>query len=152
MTDLLKAAEIVDLEARIEALEKRPLQKIPHEYLTTLYLDSSKNQEESEINARAWVRQIMMLDVKSLLLMAQQTMDPFPWQPLLKRIDHLAETYAEARVASAHLRDIAEQLLALQGLFPILRIEDVTEYVPVHVRAFLAIRTRRERAHEDEDD
>lgn len=151
MSDLLDRAQIADIEARLEALESKSIQRIPHEYLATLYLDAAKNQEESEVVARAWVRQIMALDTKSLLYMAQQTYDPFPWQPLLFRITQLAKTYPEARVAETHLRKIAENLMALQGLYPILGLDDVGEYVPAHVRAFLAIRTRKEIERDEEN-
>lgn len=144
MPDLIDLARIADIEARLDALETRQIRKIPHELLTTLYLDAAKNQEDSELMARAWARQILALDTKSLLYMAQQTYDPFPWQPLLFRIQHLANTYPEAKVAENHLRTIAENLMAVQGLYPIMRLEDVGEYVPAYARAFLAIRPRSE--------
>lgn len=145
MPDLTEKALLVDLEARIEALEKSERPRIPHEHLATLYLDSAYNHEDSDVLARAFVRQFLALDVRSLLSMAQQTSDPFPWQPLLHKARALSAQYAEALIAVEHLRKIAEQLLAVQGLYPLMQVDEIGEYVPLHIRTFLTIRSQRDR-------
>lgn len=145
MPDLNEKALIADLEARVEALEKSDIPRIPHEHLATLYLDAAYNHEDSEALARAFVRQFMSLDVRSLLSMAQQTSDPFPWQPLLYKARALSAQYAEAVIAVEHLRKIAEQLLAVQGLYPLMQVDEIGEYIPLHIRTFLTIRSQKDR-------
>jgi hypothetical protein len=144
MTDLDGKAQILDLEARVQALERAEAYKIPDSYLASFYLDAAMERKRDPATARHWIRQLMSLDVKTLLSMARQTMDPFPWQPLLHLADDLATEYPEAVLCVKHVEAVAAQLLAAQGLYPVMQVREIGEYAPLHVRAFHAIRSKAE--------
>lgn len=65
-----------------------------------------------------WSGILLALDVAQLVHLANEVRDPFPWRVFLRLVISLRAygDTAELARAEAHLRDLARELLDLQGL------------------------------------
>lgn len=127
---------LLDQDRRLEALEEalgmgavglRPNR------LVELYHDSFDPVVDSEKESRHWARLVTTLDSSQLLLLARLTGDPFPFRPLLARMDtYYAKDY-QVKDAVDHLVSIGQDLLTAQGL-GLLRPRDIMGRMPMALR------------------
>jgi hypothetical protein len=123
------AATTLDLERRVALLETmlhgHTLPPITLVLATRLYLDVHKPPPREARAARSAIRQLFLLDTRTLLLMGRAMHDPFPWRPfLLYAARSKRAGVAQAAEAYAHVAACAQGLLRLAGL-PMLAPEDI---------------------------
>lgn len=121
-TALELAARSFDLERRVALLETmlhtHSLPKIKQTELLRFYMDAHSAPGDCDTTtARAWVRQLYLLDVCALLSIGRLSNDPFPWRPFLAMADRCcARGIPEALDARDHLLSCSTDLLAAMGL------------------------------------
>lgn len=122
-------ATVLDLERRVALLETmlhgHTLPPITLVLATRLYLDVHRRPPAQAAAARSAVRQLFLLDTRTLLLMGRAMHDPFPWRPfLIYAANCVQRDIPLAKEACTHVTTCAQGLLRLMGL-PMLTPADV---------------------------
>lgn len=133
LSPLELAAQVTALERRVRHLQKKldapepPMLDELHTvetYFWSLRLLRGRSLAEEEAYLAAAAA--LALDEPRLLAIAKRTGDPYPWAPLLRVLRAAAALHPSPIVvrASTHLRELAENLLELQGL-GIVPVDDI---------------------------
>lgn len=151
MTAAGNAAHLLDLERRIRELEATSglpsLPEYDRDDAVSLYLCACKPQIPTEESAQLWAAAAHGLTARTLLLLAGDVRDPFPWKPFLHVLDACSAAGFKTQKAAVRLVAVAQDLLALQGLGPLVTVADVMG-APLQVhRASAAISLCEEANH-----
>lgn len=116
------AAELRDLRHRVDLLESilhgQPRTDIRGTLLIRMYLEVHRIPGiAASPLAEAWTRQIYMLDARTLVALAREVNDPYPWRPFLALLDSCcARGVPGAADARSRLLLLAQDMLDLAGL------------------------------------
>lgn len=151
MTGTENAAHLMDLERRIRELEAAARLPSPPEYdrddAVSLYLCACKPQPPTAESAALWSATASGLTTRTLLVLAGDIRDPFPWKPFLHVLDACTAAGFDTQKAANRLIAVATDLLRLQGLGPLVTVADVMG-APLQVhRASAAISLCKEAQH-----
>ena len=109
------------LQRRVALLEHRLLgsKKSNHSpmSLRILYTDALCGRitlDDASLNL--WTDAIMRMDELELLELARESENPFPWSVFLRVADWFTAHGFEVEKPTAHLLDVAQRLLGVQGL------------------------------------
>jgi hypothetical protein len=115
-------ARIADLERQVDSL-RRLVEGTEHRGLVpldlqSLYWEASRmyRVRKTSKEIHLWGCLIRSLDVRQLLALGRLTHDPFPWKPFLVLLDHAAMDGYLVDEPTAHLLEIAQDLMNAQGL------------------------------------